>query len=226
MQTIQQFPSWFSKQKLSGKVAIGCAGLFTLCCLCSVPIAILNPATPTPEAANTSVVVQTEEPAEIPTNTLLPIPTVTFPPEPTVTFTPEPTITPVSTQDSYEIFIGEKVSDYAIAFFEVNEYVQMAGNNPSLILDSEWKTKLGFALGILNFRADEMAKLEPTPKYANLHSIIVHLADETHLFTDAYANGIDNFDSALIEKASQHLINMTALMQDATAEIDKIKATP
>jgi len=71
-----------------------------------------------------------------------------------------------------------------------------------------------------------MAKLEPSPKYATLQPILIKLADETHLFTDAYANGVDNFDSALIEKASQHLINMATLAQDATAEIDKIKAAP
>ncbi|MDP1624671.1 MAG: hypothetical protein Q8L64_02770 [bacterium] len=87
MQTIQQFPSWFSKQKLSGKVAIGCVGLFMLCCLCSVPYAILSPSTPTPEVQNTSiaqvepspVLAQTESVAEVaptatpePTNTPLP----------------------------------------------------------------------------------------------------------------------------------------------------------
>lgn len=56
MQTIQQFPSWFAKQKLSGKLAIGCAGFFVICCLCSVPISILSPSTPTPEIENTAVV--------------------------------------------------------------------------------------------------------------------------------------------------------------------------
>jgi hypothetical protein len=78
MPTIQQFPSWFSKQKLSGKVAIGCAGLFVLCCLFIIPIAILSPSTPTLEITNTAVAevssmpvaTQTEKPTEIlsPTN--------------------------------------------------------------------------------------------------------------------------------------------------------------
>lgn len=87
MNTIQQFPSWFSKQKLSGKLAIGCAGLFLLFCLCSIPIAVLSPSTPTPEVQNTSVaqveVTQTESVAEVlPTDT--PEPTNTpLPPTPT-----------------------------------------------------------------------------------------------------------------------------------------------
>jgi len=55
MKTIQQFPSWFSKQKLSGKVAIGGVSLLIFCCLCSIPIAIISPSTPKPEATKTSV---------------------------------------------------------------------------------------------------------------------------------------------------------------------------
>jgi len=87
MQTIQQFPSWFSKQKLSGKVAIGCAGIFMLCCLCSVPYAILNPSTPTPIAQNTSVVAQVESsPIAAQTESIA---------EVVPTATPEPTNTPL-----------------------------------------------------------------------------------------------------------------------------------
>jgi len=143
-----------------------------------------------------------------------------------LTSTLQPTLTPQKTPDAYETLISEKVAAYAQAFLDVNEYVQQVSNDTSLLLDNDWKTKLGLALGVLNFRADEMAKLEPSPKYATLQPILIKLADETHLFTDAYANGVDNFDSALIEKASQHLINMATLAQDATAEIDKIKAAP
>jgi hypothetical protein len=337
MQTIQQFPSWFAKQKLSGKLAIGCASLFMLCCLCSIPIAILSPATPPSTPVSTSTSVSTSTP--VPTSTSTPVPEFSFneiiqspkekgwtdtqystyfetikgkkvngwsgtileidewggepylsldiePNEPeidayvyiskddflkvglgqNITFagiidsnwaesnnyyalqikdvtllkmgeiptpTPEPptaipsaTGTTQPTQDSYEILIVEKISEYGIALLDVTEYVQQAGNDPSLILDNDWRTKTGFAFGILNSRAEEMAKLEPSPNYVDLHSIIVKLADETYLFTDSYAKGIDNLDSAMIEKASQHLRNMTTFMQEATTEMNRIKTAP
>jgi len=338
MQTVQRFFTSFSdtfrKQGIVGKIVLAGVTLFVLCCLCSIPIAILSPATPTSTPVPTSTTIPTSTPTPIPefsfneiiqspnekgwtdtqystyfetikgkkvngwSGTILEIdewggePYLSLDIEPNepeidayvyiskddilkvglgqnITFagtidsnwvepnnyyalqikdvtlltmgeiptsTPEPpTAIPSATettqptqdsQDSYEILIGVKVAEYVKAFLDVNEYVQLAGNDPSLILDSEWKTKLGLALGILNFRADEMAKLEPTPKYVNLHSLIVKLANETHLFTDAYANGVDNFDSALIDKASQHMINMSTLAQEVTAEMDKIKATP
>ena len=100
MQTIQQFPLWFSKQKLSGKVAIGCAGLFMLCCLCSVPISILNP--PTPMLTPTTIVIPSTTPSLIVTNT--PLSTTTFTPEPTITFTLVPTDSPFPTSTTTSAF--------------------------------------------------------------------------------------------------------------------------
>ncbi len=54
MKTVQQFPAWFAKQKLSGKLFIGCSGLVMLLCLCGLPIAVLSPPTQTPETMNVS----------------------------------------------------------------------------------------------------------------------------------------------------------------------------
>jgi hypothetical protein len=92
VQTIQKFSSWFAKQKLAGKLAIGCAGLFLLFCLCSVSIAIFSPSTPTPLANVESTLppVSTEKPVDVattaPTNT--PVPTAT----PLPTETPNPNL--------------------------------------------------------------------------------------------------------------------------------------
>jgi hypothetical protein len=73
MGMIQQFTSWFSKQKFSGKVAIGCVsgcvGLFMLCCLCSIPVAILSPSKPASKAASTTIPIVATLP---PTPTLVP----------------------------------------------------------------------------------------------------------------------------------------------------------
>lgn len=54
MKIIQQFPAWFAKKKLSGKLFIGCSSLFILFCLYSFPTALLSPSTPTPETADVS----------------------------------------------------------------------------------------------------------------------------------------------------------------------------
>ena len=82
MQTIQQFPSWFSKQKPSGKVFIGCVGLLILLCVCSIPITLLSPSTPKPEnVLNTGL--QTVESTSTPKSTNTPKPSNTPRPSPT-----------------------------------------------------------------------------------------------------------------------------------------------
>lgn len=98
MKTIQGFPAWFSKQKLSGKLFIGCSGLFILFCLCSFPIAVLSPAaTPTPKAVvSTPVNVSSLQTVAVETafagitqTAIANVPTQTFTPpiEPTFTIT-------------------------------------------------------------------------------------------------------------------------------------------
>jgi micrococcal nuclease len=100
MQTIQNFSTWFSKQKISGKVAIGCSGLFALCCLCSIPVAVFSPSAPTlvPTSSSTPTHTPTitftptltNTPTLVFTLTITSTPTIT--PTPTVTFTPLPTL--------------------------------------------------------------------------------------------------------------------------------------
>ena len=59
MQTIRQFPSWFSKQKPSGKLFIGCSGLFVLFCLCVI-LVDLSPSTPMPAPTQDIAAVYTQ----------------------------------------------------------------------------------------------------------------------------------------------------------------------
>ena len=102
MQTIKRFFTWFSdkfrKQGKLGKIAIVIGLLISLCCLCTVPIAILTPTSPTTEATttseaekvSTSVVDQNNQPTDTPKSTKTSAPTNT----PRPTNTPGPTNTP------------------------------------------------------------------------------------------------------------------------------------
>ena len=91
------------------------------------------------------------------------------------------------------------------AYSDVNKSVQEAGDDIALILDKDWKAKTGLALGVLNFRANELAKLEPSPAYEKFQEYFVELAKETHLFTEAYAKGIDHLDEDLIAASAELL---------------------
>lgn len=101
MQAIQKFSKWFSQQKLPGKLAIGCAGLFMLFCLCSVATTIFSPSTPTSESMDVAslqtaavetalAAINQTAIANVPTNTAEPTNT----PEPTETTIPSNTPDP------------------------------------------------------------------------------------------------------------------------------------
>lgn len=208
-----------SSPKKKNSLLSGVILVLLLCCgvlaVMRAAIAGRTPATSTPiseqvneNAEANSVVISTFTPAGTDT------------PQPTRT--PRATRTPNSTVDPYRVLAQQKLTEFVNAFTDVNEYMQQVADDTSLVLDSDWKRKTGLALGVLNFRADELAKLEPSPGYEKVQSYIVEMTKETHLFTDAYAYGVDNFDSASIEQATVHLQNMTALMELATLELENI----
>jgi hypothetical protein len=98
MNKIQQFFSWFSKQKFVVKGAIGCSVLLFLCCVCGGTISVLSPSTPTPKAQDTNIATVVSTPSvsqgEIPASTATNIPLDT----PTSSTTPAPTVTPAPTE--------------------------------------------------------------------------------------------------------------------------------
>ncbi len=77
MQTIQQFPAWISKQKPSGKLAIGCIGLLMLFCAGSFIASSISPSTPTPVVENTAIAELVSTPTAQPTDIPKIVPTVT-----------------------------------------------------------------------------------------------------------------------------------------------------
>jgi hypothetical protein len=97
--TINRFTEMFRKQKLVGKLVIIIVGLLGLCCLCSVPIAILNP---TPKATESQAVpaAMIEQNSESNLNTTVPTTEPSNTPivstnTPRPTNTPKPTATPL-----------------------------------------------------------------------------------------------------------------------------------
>ena len=145
---------------------------------------------------------------------------------PAATRTRAPTRTPRPTADPYITEARKKFLDYTEAYMNVNDYVQQMASDPSLIFDNNWKRKTGLALGVLNLRADELAKLEPTPKYEIFQDYLIQLATETRLMTDSFATGVDNLDSNSIERSTQHLTNMTAIMNVAADELERVANNP
>lgn len=137
MMVVRRFSSWYSRQKISGKLAVGCGGLLLLCCVCSVPITILNPS-PVTENKSAEVIEAPESPTELvplaspPTDTTTP----TKAPQATPTKTASPsTTTPTATSDviietakiidasieQVEAILGSSTETFSLSIGEVEE---------------------------------------------------------------------------------------------------------
>lgn len=88
MGTINRFFAWwkktFQKQGIVGKVVLGCSSLFVICCLCSIPIGILSPKSPTTATVAVESTPLATQIVEVPSKVLAPTNT----PEPTATLEP------------------------------------------------------------------------------------------------------------------------------------------
>lgn len=157
MQTIQNFSTWFSKQKLAGKLAIGCASLFVLFCLCSIPLALLSPSTPTPQAADVSSVqtaaVETAM-ASVNQTAIVNAPTNT----PESTNTPAPTDTPLPPPTQNVGVVGERRESGGIALTILN--VSKA-NSISIWTPDSGNVFLIIEVVIENVSRDEEAPYNP-----------------------------------------------------------------
>lgn len=97
---MQNVTSWIGHRWRSGcvgKLTVIIGGMVLGCCLCSVPVAIFNPPTPTPSTRSRPVVdvAPTATATILPTDTATPVPP-TATPQPTSTDTPiPPTDTPL-----------------------------------------------------------------------------------------------------------------------------------
>ena len=120
MEIIKRFFTWFSttfqKQSRKGKLVMGCLSLAILFCICSVPIALLSPSTPTPDEASSLINSTSTQALVLNTAVLEPVNTTPAPipsntsestnsPSPTDTPKPSPTIKPTSASTSASTLI-------------------------------------------------------------------------------------------------------------------------
>jgi len=101
MNPFKRFFNWFLKRHIVAKILIGVVAIFLSCCLCSVPIAILSPSTPTSVPTTTSMP-QASVSSDGVAVTALPSNTPTSAP----TNTPVPTSTPMPTDTPNPNFVG------------------------------------------------------------------------------------------------------------------------
>lgn len=117
---------------------------------------------------------------------------------------------PVSIQDD----LGSALSDFSNSFLA-------AGEDPLLILDDEWRLDVAIALATMDLVAEQIRDLDPPAGTEELHEVQLQIADELEITTAATVRGIDELDVAAIEEGTAALLRASALLDEATAILER-----
>lgn len=196
------------------RILIGIGVAIIACCICLSVTSILSPtpATPTPtlDLAATKAAADTLTQAAIPTAT--------------ATLTPTPIILP--TTDAYFIEMSVKFQAYNNAFRKFVDHQGLLQSDIGLMLDTNWRLKMGLYLAVLDEAAKDLESISNVPDlYAQFDQHIKTIASETHLMVSNYTNGLDTLNADRIDAAATNLQNITDTTILATIELDRIKSS-
>ena len=226
MQRIAQF--WKSGTK--GKLAIGCGGLLVIICLCGLVTSLIPGQQASEEPTATQVVTEvkptiTAGPTDTPspTNTIRPTNT------PKPTNTQEPTNTPeaINTPEpklsqeelGYLAEIIELSSTYETTLVEFSNLFEQAGEDITLMLDDDWRSKMVLCLAILKSNYTIVSEMTPPAKFSDVHADVLKAAECYNTTADLVAEGIDEFDAEKISLASEYLLLGNARIDSAAEKM-------
>jgi uncharacterized protein YraI len=161
-----------------------------------------------------------------------------------VTITPSGTTSPVATatkaqamptsvvseaalEKAYLDKMGQITGAYSTALDTFGTQMTTAGNNPTLTLDDEWRTKTAMTLAMFTLLADEVRTLTPPDRMADLHTDVLAAAAHYEKVATLAADGIDQLDADLLRQATTEMQLGQEAIERASAKMQALPtATP
>lgn len=163
----------------------------------------------------------TEVPATVtahPTDTPI---TVTATPRPTHTTIP-PTPTPddaatataaaeeaaadeVAAELAYRAEMIEIGEEYVLSLEGIAKQSGLASDDPTVIIDNDWKVDTVVYLTMLKLANDRVRGLEPPARFADAHAEMLTAADHFDLSVQYYAEGVDELDANKLDLAATNM---------------------
>ena len=230
---------------LFGKIGVGLVALVLLCCICSIPVALLNPAPRTTADAPTSVPA-----AEAPTidsaaavaalPTAAPEPTAI--PEPTSPPTAEPSATPVpptevptaepptpepptavpenaltEEEQTAVLAIGKHITAIGGALAEIGKLAQNYENTGA------WKSRMVVQMALVRFSHQQILALEVPPKIGAVRAATLNATTDCDAAMDKLASGIDNDSAKDLSAAGKLMQSCGEKIKDVMPELQALQ---
>jgi len=146
-------------------------------------------------------------------------PTATPPASP-----PSPDATPACptlAQATYLLALSEIQGGVATAFADLGETFALAGEEPLLIFDNDWRLNVAITLTTMNIAAEQIITLNPPPGLEQLHALQFQVADQLEIVTSSSVQGIDEVDDALLDEATTAIARTNTLVARSADIIER-----
>jgi len=114
-------------------------------------------------------------------------------------------------------------NDYASTFENIGALWVIATEDLLLLFDDDWKLQMAIQIVAVKLCGERARELEPPPLFQNGHEDFVEATWHFDRAMDLYAEGIDEFDPAKIEKATEEIALGKDCIKRATAKFEELQ---
>ena len=129
---------------------------------------------------------------------------------------------PTLAQATYFLALAEIQSGVDTAFADLGETFALAGNEPLLIFDDDWRLNVAITLTTMNIAAEQIRTLNPPPGLDDLHALQLQIADQLQIVTSSSVQGIDEVDAALLDEATTAIARTNTLVASSAEIIERV----
>lgn len=144
-----------------------------------------------------------------------------------VTPAPSATATAVPVGDArleqaYADELAPIMKQYSAAIETFGEQMLATGNDPSLILDEQWRLKMATALATWNILGNQMRAIKPPARYVAMHNEILSAAAHYERAGTLIVSGLDQFDGDKIDQGNTAAILGSEALGRAVIQLQSV----
>ena len=129
---------------------------------------------------------------------------------------------PTLAQATYFLALSTIDGGVAAAFADLGETFSLAGEQPMLIFDEDWRLNVAITLTTMDIAAEQIRGLDPPPGLEDLHALQIQIADQLGIVTSSSIQGIDEIDAALLDEATAAIARTNTLVERSAAIIETL----
>ena len=115
---------------------------------------------------------------------------------------------PTPAEKAYFLKVTANIAELRGSMPEFGRLNTLAGENPYLFLDDEWKTQISALLVTFGLVAEILLDTTPPESATAVHKDTVALGEGIEEFVRLYTRGVDNLDAASLEAAGSKLASL------------------